>query len=91
MTDRDTATTDTNDPGSWFTWLDLLDQIKAPLEYRFSDGPWSGRCLPPMAHRSTMFSIEAISPRVREIDNVAYMSSVDHLHRALEWGSRFPR
>lgn len=90
MADQETASMAASDPEDRFTYEDLLDRIKAPLEYRFSEGPWSGRHLPPMAHRSTTFSIEAISPRVREIDNVACMSSVDHLHRALEWGFPVP-
>jgi hypothetical protein len=86
MADRQTSTTAAGDPASWFTWQDLLDKIRAPLAHRFGEGPWSGTTLPPMAHRSKTFSIEAISPRVREIDHAAYMSSVEHLHRALEWG-----
>jgi hypothetical protein len=86
MTDQETTITDENDPNDWFTWQDLLDEIKAPLEYKYSEGPWNGKYLPPMAHRSETFSFEPLSLRVRELDHIAYMSSVDHIHRCLEWG-----
>ena len=86
MTDQDTAINAGSDRQDWFTWRDLLDQIKAPLDYKYSEGPWNGAYLPPMAHRSTSFSFEPLSLRVRVIDNIAYMSSVDHIHRALESG-----
>jgi hypothetical protein len=51
MTKRETAVTGVSDPESWFTWQDLLEQIRAPLNRRSSEGPWSGSSLPPMAHR----------------------------------------
>jgi hypothetical protein len=68
------------------TWERLLEQIKAPLAYKYSEGPWNGTYLPPMAHRSKTFSFEPLSLRVRVIDNRAYMSSVDHIRRSLAWG-----
>ena len=86
MTDQDTATAAESDPQDWFTYQDLLDQIKAPLVYRYNEGPWNGTYLPPMAHRSQTFSFEPLSLRIRVLDNIAYLSSADHIHRALEWG-----
>jgi hypothetical protein len=86
MTDPETTNAALSDEKPWFTWHDLLEQIKAPLEHPYGEGPWNGAYLPPMAHRSTTFSFEPLSPRVRVIDNIAYMSSVDHIHRALESG-----
>jgi hypothetical protein len=86
MTDQETTITDENDPKDWFTYQDLLDEIKAPLNYKYTEGPWNGTYLPPTAHRSKTFSFEPLSLRVREIDHIAYMSSVDHIHRSLESG-----
>ena len=71
---------------SRFTYQSLLERIKAPLTYRHSEGPWNGTYLPPMAHRSKTFSFEPLSLRIRAMDNIAYMSSVDHIRRSLEWG-----
>jgi hypothetical protein len=85
MTDQEPRVTDESEEDR-FTYQDLLDQIKAPLEYKYSEGPWIGTYLPPMAHRSKTFSFEPLSLRVRVIDNIAYMSSADHIHRSLEWG-----
>ena len=83
MTDEETTITAASER---FTWQSLIDQMKAPLQYRYSEGPWSRAYFPPLAHRSKTFAFEAISARVREIDEIAYLSSVDHLHRALGWG-----
>jgi hypothetical protein len=85
MTDQEIAITTESEPPP-FTYQDLLDQIKAPLNYKYTEGPWNGTYLPPMAHRSKTFSFEPLSLRVRVIDNAAYMSSVEHIHRSLEWG-----
>jgi hypothetical protein len=85
VTDQETAISAESEPAP-FTWQSLLDMIKAPLKYRYTEGPWNGTFLPPMAHRSKTFSFEPLSLRVRVIDNAAYMSSVAHIHRALEWG-----
>jgi hypothetical protein len=86
MTDEGTAISAESDSQDWFTYQDLLDMIKAPLEYKYTEGPWNGTYLPPMVHRSTTFSFEPLSLRVRVIDHIAYMSSMDHIHRSLEWG-----
>ena len=86
MTDQHTPINAESDRQDWFTYQDLLDEIKAPLEHKYSEGPWNGTYLPPMAHRSRTFSFEPLSLRVRALDNIAYMSSVDHIHRSLEWG-----
>jgi hypothetical protein len=55
----------------------LLDTIKAPLQYRYTQGPWNGTDLPLMAHRSETDSIEPLSLQVRVIDSIACMGSVD--------------
>jgi hypothetical protein len=88
MTDHETATTPEKGsaPEDWFTYQDLLDQIKAPLEHKYEDGPWNGTYLPPMTHRSDTFSFVPLMVQIRAIDHTAYMSSVDHIHRALEHG-----
>jgi hypothetical protein len=86
MTDQETPITAENDANDWFTYEDLLEQIKAPLTYKYEEGPWNGTYLPPMTHRSKTFFIVPLSLQVRAIDHIAYMSSVDHIHRALEHG-----
>jgi hypothetical protein len=88
MTDQRSAVTAENELRP-VGWQGLLEMIKAPLKYKYTEGPWNGTYLPPLTRRSKTFSFEPLSLRVRVLDKIAYMSSVDHLHRSLEWG--FPR
>lgn len=89
MTVQETPIDPAKFPKDWFYWQDLFDLIKSPLEYKHSEGPWNGRYFPPLTHRSKTFSFEQLSLRIREIDYAAYMSSVDHIRRALEWSFPF--
>jgi hypothetical protein len=87
MTDEQTTITAESE-GS--TWQGLIDAMKAPLTFRYSEGPWSSAYFPPLSHRSTTFTFEHLSARVREIDEIAYLSSAEHIRRALGWGLLTP-
>jgi hypothetical protein len=86
MTDRVTASTVEDDAQDRFTYEDLLEIIRAPLQHRYSEGPWSSTFLAPAIHRSATFSFVPLSLPVKHIDFAAYWDSADHIHRSLEWG-----
>lgn len=83
--DWDAATAVSVDPLPQ-TWPELLELVRASPEPRFAEGPWNGSYLPPMVHRTESFSFEPLSPRVRLLDHAAYMTSVEHLNQAQDWG-----
>jgi hypothetical protein len=87
MTDAET-TIAAESEGS--TWQGLIDAMKAPLTFKYSEGPWSSAYLPTLSHRSTTFTFEHLSARLREIDEIAYLGSVEHIRRALGWGLLTP-
>jgi hypothetical protein len=68
------------------SWEGIIELLESRAEPRFAEGPWNGSYLPQLFHRSATFSYEPCTPRLRVLDYEAYMSSIEHINRCLEWG-----